>query len=117
MIKKIKSKKSGFSFIEISAVIIIVGVLISAVANGGYAIAKAKLYGARSLTKSSPIANISNLLVWYETTMTNSFSDADLFSTSIGTWNNINPTKKTNHATAGTAPTYTTTPSPFHNFS
>ncbi len=97
----------GFSLLELSFVLVITAVLIAVIAKGGQILGKSRAVSAQSITKSSPIPHISNLLIWYETTMENSFNEADLASGNINTWININPTVKTNNALAGVAPTYT----------
>lgn len=89
--KKHKFQK-GFSLIELSIVIIIIGILIAGLSASSSLINKAKLSTAKSLTNSSPVASIKDLFFWLEATSEKSFSasepeDGD----SLSTWLNINP--------------------------
>jgi hypothetical protein len=53
---------------------------------------KSAISSARSLTKKSPIQGMSNLVVWYESTMAQSFDDENIVSGSdVDIWRNINP--------------------------
>lgn len=85
-------KKLAFSLIELSLVILIIGILIAGVTSASSSIDKARLQNARSLTQSSPIASIKNLVAWWESTSTASFNSAESEdNTSVGTWYDINP--------------------------
>lgn len=89
--KKHKFQK-GFSLIELSIVIIIIGILIAGLSASSALINKSKLSTAKSLTNSSPVSSIKDLFFWLEATSEKSFSasepeDGD----SLSTWNNINP--------------------------
>ncbi len=104
---KLGQGKLGFSILELSIALIIISILIMAVAKGNHILKRSRIVSAQSLTKSSPVLRMSNLVVWYETTMDSSFSEADIASTNINNWYNLNPSIKTNNATAGVAPIYT----------
>lgn len=82
---------SAFSLIELSIVILIIGILIAGVTAGGKLYYKAQLAIARSLTTSSPVNGIKDLMLWYETTSSNSFkSTQSSDGTAIDTWYDIN---------------------------
>ena len=90
MIKRAPSK--AFSFLEISVVIMIIGLLISAILTGSEVTASAKLVHARSLTQNSPVASISGLTLWLDTTSEKSFSKLESKEgAAISRWNDINP--------------------------
>ncbi|MDX2082758.1 MAG: prepilin-type N-terminal cleavage/methylation domain-containing protein [Rickettsiales bacterium] len=108
---------SAFSLIELSIVILIIGILIAGITQGSALISKFRLATAKAVTQSSPVNSIKNLILWLEPTTDDSFtnassskevSDGDL----ISSWNDINPqaTFKTNftQATADNQPTYKT---------
>ena len=97
-------KLFAFSLVEVSIVILIVGVLIAGVSQGKKLLKSSKLSVARSLTQQSPVADIDDLALWYETTLDTSFIDSEAQSGVIGTWidNNTQALKK-NNATQGTA--------------
>ena len=109
---KTNSKIRAFSLIELSIVILIIGILIAGVTQGSRILSQAKLNNARTLTKSSPVSSIKNLAFWVEATSEESFSDANTEDgQEITTWYDLNPqtASKSNLAgTAGTAPLYKT---------
>lgn len=87
-----KKRRHAFSLIELSIVIIIIGILIAGVTQGSRMIDSARLQNARNLTESSPIASIKDLVSWWETTSESSFSDSESDdSSSVSTWYDINP--------------------------
>ncbi len=103
----------AFSFLEISIVIVIVGLLISAILIGSEITADAKLVHARSLTQNSPVVSISGLALWIDTTSEKSFSKSESKEgATISRWNDINPESSVANYfvnTSGTAsdhPTY-----------
>ena len=66
--------KKAFSLVEISIVIIVIGILIAGVSQGIDLYQDMRLATARSLTKNSRVNRIPNLISWYETTGENIFS-------------------------------------------
>lgn len=108
-------KNSAFSLIELSIVILIIGILIAGVTQASRLVRESRIKTAQTLTKSSPAASITGLVAWYEPTL-----DESLVSVANGLnpedtnvlneWNDINPqtTSKTD-ITQGTTinqPTY-----------
>lgn len=106
--KKYTSK--AFSLIEISIVILIIGILIAGAVQGSILVKASKLKMARSLTSNSPVSSINNLVLWLETTSEQSFSSDVEDGNGITTWYDINPqsTDKNNaiQNTAGKNPFY-----------
>lgn len=87
-----KRINKAFSLIELSIVIIVVGILIAGVIQGKSLINKAQLKTAQSLTTNSPVPIIDDLLLWYETSLPSSFGGQEMYSgTKIYTWHDINP--------------------------
>lgn len=86
--------QKAFSLIELSIVILVIGVLIAGVVKGSSIINKTKLSVAKSLTTSSPVPSIKNLTLWLETTgafddaVVNTFEDGEI----ISSWHDSNPT-------------------------
>jgi len=110
------NKKKAFSLFETSIVILIVGVAIAAITQGTRLVYQFRLNSARSLTQSSPVLATDNLVLWLETTSTNSFqptgysNNAPLAATS-GTkvWydlNNKNDALSTSNSPYSSNPTY-----------
>ena len=60
--------KKAFSLIEISVVIVIIGILIAGISNGIDLYQDYRLTSARNLTKNAPISRIPDLKLWLETT-------------------------------------------------
>lgn len=86
--------KKGFSLIELSITILIIGVLVGAIYSGSQILDKIRLVSARSVTQSSPISSMTNLIAWWETTSSNSFlSENPNNDDSIIQWNDISPNK------------------------
>ncbi|MES2961564.1 MAG: prepilin-type N-terminal cleavage/methylation domain-containing protein [Pseudomonadota bacterium] len=67
------NKKKAFSLVEASIVIVIIGVAIAAITQGTRLVQQFRLNSARSLTQSSPVPATDNLVLWLETTSTDSF--------------------------------------------
>lgn len=85
--------KTAFSLIELSVVILIIGVIVSGVTQSSRMISAFRLSSARSQTQSSPVASMRNLLMWYDSTSVASFLDADAENNQpITFWYDINPT-------------------------
>lgn len=64
-----KGGKKAFTLLEISVVLILVGLLIVGVVGGQSLIQKAQLAKARSLTNSAPVLTVEDLTLWLETTL------------------------------------------------
>jgi len=91
-------KITAFSLIELSIVILVIGLLIAGALQGSNMISKAALSSARTLTESSPVASIRSLSLWFESTSKASFIDSEGDdNASISKWHSINPsdTQKT----------------------
>jgi prepilin-type N-terminal cleavage/methylation domain-containing protein len=67
-------RKNAFSLIEISVVILIIGILIAGISQGIDLYQDTRLTSARSLTQNSRVSRIAGLVSWYETTRENVFS-------------------------------------------
>ena len=87
----LKKYQKAFSLVELSMVILIIGILIGGVSQGIDLYGDFRLTSARNLTSGSIVARVPNLSMWWETTAENSFvnpkpNDGDL----INQWNDIN---------------------------
>jgi prepilin-type N-terminal cleavage/methylation domain-containing protein len=107
--------KKAFSLIEISIVILVVGILIAGISKGVDLVYDMRLATARALTDKAPMFGIENLELWLETTSENSLATGTTTFTNvknppdkkeIGRWNDLNPTlinpNNKNHAVQGT---------------
>lgn len=87
-----KNNKLGFSLMELSIVILVIGILVLGVTKGSTIIYKARIGSAQSLTKSSPASSIPDMVAWYETSLNTSFVNGSAYSgTSISTWIDNSP--------------------------
>ena len=87
--------KLAFSLIELSVVILIIGVLVVGITQGTKILNSARLSSAKSLTQGSPVSTIDNLVMWLETTSDKSFDASEKVDTVFGatgtitSWNDI----------------------------
>ncbi len=108
MKKNLKNKKA-FSLIELSIVILIVGIIVAGVTQSSRIVHAFKLSTARNLTQSSPVAAIKDLALWIDSTSEKSFDTSIDDGSSATNWYDINPqlTIKASLAAQGTTPIYT----------
>ena len=82
-------KNSAFSLIELSIVILVIGILVAGVTESRGLITKFRLSSARSLTSSSPVNSMKDLILWLDATsassVNESLGDGDL----VDKWSNI----------------------------
>jgi prepilin-type N-terminal cleavage/methylation domain-containing protein len=85
-------KNSAFTLIELSVVLILIGILIAGVAKSGTLIRAARLSAARSLTLKSTVPSIPGLIAWYETSLKDSLKTSETTDgAQITTWYDISP--------------------------
>lgn len=73
----IKKNNSAFSLIEISVVIIVIGILVATISQSKKLIAQIKINTARSNTLSSPVFSTAGLIGWWEATLDKSFNEEE----------------------------------------
>jgi prepilin-type N-terminal cleavage/methylation domain-containing protein len=94
------NKKKAFSLVEISIVIVIIGIIIAAIGNYNNFIGKSYLTNARKATKSSFVSHIPNLALWLDATSNNVFKENNDFleyisnNQKINWWQDINTQKE-----------------------
>ncbi len=87
-----KKFNKAFSLIEISIVILIVGILISGVSLGVDLYQDFKVTTAKSLTQNSRVSRINGLVLWLESSQKSSFEPDNITNgTAITKWKNIAP--------------------------
>lgn len=104
-----KNSKKAFSLVEISIVILIIGLLIAGISKASDLIFDANQSSARSITKASKVNRLPNLVLWLETTLVESIKDSERYQGStVTTWRDINPqsTTKFIFKNSGGTPTY-----------
>jgi prepilin-type N-terminal cleavage/methylation domain-containing protein len=107
MIKNKTDQKTAFSLVELSAVLIIIGLLVAGISSGKSLVKTSKLSAARSLTFSSQITTIPGMVLWVEPTMKDSFLTTQIVDSSqLTIWYNREPSgylTKNNLTTAASA--------------
>ena len=104
-------KKRAFTLIELSAVIVIIGILIAGLMGATGLVKKSKIAAAQSLTKASPIAGITDNALWLESSAESSFKDTETSTgDAVTTWyDQKNAANKSSVVAVGTGPTYSNT--------
>ena len=85
-----KNSKKAFSLVEISIVILIIGLLIAGISKASDLIFDANIASGRSITKSAKVNRMPNLVLWLETTLAESIKDSERGGT-VTIWRDINP--------------------------
>ena len=72
---KISSK--AFSLIELSIVILIIGILVAGVTSSSRLISRMRLQTAQNITLGSAVYTVKDIIFWFETTLEKSFNDSE----------------------------------------
>jgi prepilin-type N-terminal cleavage/methylation domain-containing protein len=83
--------KKAFSLIELSIVILIIGVIIAGTVQSSVLVNKFKLSNAVTQTQSSAVASTENLEYWFESTRPESFVENIQDGDRVTIWRSINP--------------------------
>jgi len=87
-----KNSKKAFSLVEISIVILIIGLLIAGISKAGDMIFDVGLKSASSLTKGAKVGRMAGLALWLETTTNESILEKERYDgTVVSIWRDINP--------------------------
>lgn len=87
-----KNNNRAFSLIELSIVILIIGILIAGVTQGSRLVDASKVQTAQTSTQSSPVSSVEGLVLWLETSKAASFLETEAEDgTAITQWNDTNP--------------------------
>lgn len=91
MKNKNKHKHKAFSLIELSIVVLIVGLLVVGVSQGIDLLNDSKLRSIQNLTKNSGVTSFDSLVAWYETSLDESFDkNIRVNNAKITTWYDVN---------------------------
>ncbi|MBM3590312.1 MAG: prepilin-type N-terminal cleavage/methylation domain-containing protein [Alphaproteobacteria bacterium] len=84
--------KKAFSLVEISIVVLIIGLLVAGISKASDMIFDAEIKALRSLTKGSRVNRIPNLVLWLETTSEESMNSSErVDGGNVSYWSDINP--------------------------
>ena len=100
--------KRAFSLIELSIVILIIGILVAGVTQSSRLVRQIKIQSIRNLTTNSPIPTIKDLMIWVETSLEKSFIETEAQNNNpVSIWYDSNPTSiEKNNAIASSAVNY-----------
>lgn len=109
--KSQRKRVKAFSLIEVSVVILIIGIFVAGIAVGNSMITKSRLQMAEALTRSSPIVGIRENVLWLETSLGGSIDDSQMKDgAAISSWSDQNNSGVKVAVTAvGVGPVYANT--------
>ncbi len=109
LFSKNNSRLRAFSLIELSIVILIIGLLIGGILASNSLIKKFRIQTAQSLTISSPIQGIPDSVLWLESSLDKSFKDSESSDTSsLSAWYDVRESVNKNNATQSNSSYYPT---------
>ncbi len=116
MIRNFQSKRRTFSLLEVSVVILIIGIFIAGIFAANSIIKKSHIQAAQALSKASPINGISETALWLESSLETSFADSEQKNgVAISAWSDQKPTSnKVTVSAVGAGPTYANTINDVH---
>ena len=82
---------SAFTLVEISVVIIIIGILLAGISQVFEMISEASLKSARTLSKASRITRTDDLSLWLDATSEKAFDKEKDDNTTVSIWKDTNP--------------------------
>ncbi len=102
---KISRSKSAFTLIELSIVLIIIGLLVGGVTGASSLIYSAKLTSARMMSKSSAVITSEDLVLWLDATSKEAYLDSEGAAdySDITTFKNVSPQSSGGDLTQSTA--------------
>lgn len=115
---KQQNARRAFSLIELSIVLLIIGIIIAGITQSSRLIRQFKLSTARNQTQGAPVNSISGLVLWYDTVMPGSFKDSEaedgnVTTAYINTWYDLNTTSSARNNAIGNDDT--TSPQRYEN--
>lgn len=95
------SPLKAFSLVEMSLVLLLISAVIIGMLKGSSLIGKSRLAAAQTITKKSPVNDLTDLVAWFETSLDTSFLPSEKKDGSlISVWHDNNPDASTrNNAT------------------
>ena len=100
-------KKKAFSLLELSIVIVIIGVLLIGVIGSKHLIKKARINAAQAITRSSPISAVKGNKLWIESSLDDSsFGNGLTTGDFITSWEDNSSNNGLSISFTGSGPTY-----------
>lgn len=103
-----KRLQHAFSLIELSIVILLIGIMIAGIIGFSRTIYEDRVKSAAMITQSSPVNSIKNLVLWLETTSDDSFTEDPSYNYDqpISSWLDIGVKSSKTIVTLSDAPSY-----------
>ncbi|MDA7705053.1 hypothetical protein N8772_01055 [Rickettsiales bacterium] len=102
-----KNHKLGFSLLEVSVILLIIGILLASISAGKSMIKTSRITSAQTLTSNSPISSVEPLAIWLEPVLSESIVEDETYEgQTITGWQNITNYFVSNRLTAGGDPSY-----------
>ena len=113
---KRRFKAKAFTLIEVSVVILIIGIMLAGTFIGTRIIAKSRLAAAESLARSSPVPGIKDNMLWLETSLSASIDGSQASDgKAVTSWyDQSSNAAKPLVVAVGTGPTYANTINQVH---
>ena len=86
----------AFSLIELSIVILVIGILIAGVTQGSRLVRESRLSTAKTISISSPVSSVKDLVLWLDATSNDGFDESLEDGDRVQNWYDINPQKTPN---------------------
>lgn len=97
-------KNSAFSLIELSIVILVIGIIIVGITQSSRLVKQFRIQTAQTMTNSSPVHSIKDLITWFETSLDESFLATEAQDNStISAWYDVNRQSTRNDASQSTS--------------
>ncbi len=104
-----KNKHSAFSMIELSIIVLIVGIIIAAILVSNIFIKKFRIQVAQTLTISSPVNGTPDSVLWLESSLDKSFKSSESYDLStLSVWYDIREVVNKNNGTQSSISNYPT---------
>lgn len=86
------SQKKAFTLLELSVVLLVIGVLVVGIVQGGGLVKASRIANARSFTAKSVVPEISGLIAWYETSTKDALKESESYNNAqTSEWYDISP--------------------------
>ena len=89
------NKHQAFSLIELSIVILIIGILVAGVTQSSRLVSQFRLTSAKNITQSSPVPTIKDLALWFDAVNEKGFDSQISEGAGIAYWQDTNPMNTT----------------------
>jgi len=90
-----KTKQQAFSLIELSIVILVIGILVAGVTQSSRLVSQFRLTSAKNITLNSPVPTIKDLALWFDAVNEKAFDSQISDGAGVAYWQDTNPMNTT----------------------